>query len=403
MSPDSTLSSTGYPLSPGTLRYGEAMTEALLGADALYRRESGDGDGLAVLNMDLDRRYAADPFGDYADAEARFATLRSNADALPESDRRVYYRELCDSTLAFLEWRSRGLPFREQLSRFLHVPAEPAAADELEEFRSAMGAVLADLGYRGELPAACAQWEADARVPAQRVPERLNELLSQAWDRSVATLLPLPAPKADGMRARGVSGVAYNARCDYLHRTINLNTDPVLTDPALKHLAVHEGYGGHYVQFKLREHFVSEGMAPADNLLSLVNSASSCVFEGIADTAMEMMDWVDSPHDRLQELMNRYRAGIGTVAAWRLHERGQTEGRVADWLREHALTGGEGWVANRMRFLGAPARAVLIWSYWWGETTVARAWRSVAAERRADFLRYLYGRMHSNSTVGMFA
>ena len=60
-------------------------------------------------------------------------------------------------------------------------------------------------------------------------------------------------------------------------------------------------------------------------------------------------------------------------------------------------------MANRMRFISAPARAVLIWSYWWGEPVVTSAWRSVAPERRPDFLRYLYGRMHSNSTVGMFA
>jgi hypothetical protein len=379
------------------------MVKALLGADALYRRESGDGDGLAVLNMDREGRYAAEAFGDYADAEARFTALRADADVLPELDRRVYYRELCDSTLAFLEWRSRGLPFREQLSRFLHVPAEPAADEDLDRLRADMGEVLVELGYPGDLPVACAQWEADSRVPPQRVPERLNELLSEAWDRSVATLLPLPAPKADGMRARGVSGVAYNARCDYAHRTIYLNTDPVLTDPALKHLAVHEGYGGHYVQFKLREHFVGERMAPPDNLLSLVNSASSCVFEGIADAAMEMMGWVDSPHDRLQGLMNRYRAGIGTVAAWRLHDQGHREDLVAGWLRKHALTGGEGWVANRMKFIAAPARAVLIWSYWWGEPVVGRAWRSAPSERRTEFLRYLYGRMHSNSTVGMFA
>jgi len=31
-----------------------------------------------------------------------------------------------------------------------------------------------------------------------------------------------------------------------------------------------------------------------------------------------------------------------------------------------------------------------------------RAWQRVAPERRPEFVRYLYGRMHSNSSVGMF-
>ncbi|HJZ47203.1 MAG TPA: hypothetical protein VKE41_08565 [Roseiflexaceae bacterium] len=35
-------------------------------------------------------------------------------------------------------------------------------------------------------------------------------------------------------------------------------------------------------------------MAPADGLLSVVNTASSCIFEGIADNGLRMLDWLDS-------------------------------------------------------------------------------------------------------------
>lgn len=391
-----------YPLSPATLAYGEAMARALLGVDALYRAESADGDGLAVLNMDMAGRLEPEAFASYDEAAARFAELSAQAPGLPEADRRAYYEDLCRSTTAFMAWRQDGLDFVDQLTGFLHVPAGPADEGDLRGLQAELHDLLGDMGYRGELPTRCAAWEARHRVSPETAVEVLNDLLSRAWDRADATLLSIPAGKEDGMRARGVSGVAFNARCDYLARTIDINIDPVLTHPGLKHLAVHEGYGGHYVQFKLREEYAGRGLAPADNLLSLVNSASSCVFEGIADAAMEMMDWVASPHDRLQGLMNRYRAGIGTVAAWRLHELGHPPDQVRHGLREEALTGGEGWVENRMRFISAPSRAVLIWSYWWGEAVVARAWRDVAPERRPDFLRYLYGRMHSNSTVGMF-
>ena len=161
------------------------------------------------------------------------------------------------------------------------------------------------------------------------------------------------------MRLLPVSGVPYNARCDYLHRSIELNTDPILTRPGLKHLAVHEGYPGHYVQFKLREKAVREGAAPADGLLSVVNTASSSVFEGIADAGIAMLEWLETDDDQLQALMNRYRAGIGTGAAWRLHALGWPAERVADWLHSRSLAGGEGWVQNRMKFIAAPARAVL--------------------------------------------
>ena len=48
-------------------------------------------------------------------------------------------------------------------------------------------------------------------------------------------------------------------------------------------------YPGHYVQFKLRETWYNrEGSAPADGLLSVVNTASSHTFEGIADNGMTL-------------------------------------------------------------------------------------------------------------------
>jgi hypothetical protein len=126
------------------------------------------------------------------------------------------------------------------------------------------------------------------------------------------------------------------------------------------------------------------------------------VFEGIADTGMNMLRWVESDDDRFTAFMGRYRAGIGTGAAWRLHALGWPVDKTTDWLRSQSLSGGEGWVTNRLKFLAAPSRAVLIWSYWWGEKVVSPAWERTPEAHRADFLHYLYGRMHSNQTVAMF-
>ena len=172
----------------------------------------------------------------------------------------------------------------------------------------------------------------------------------------------------------------------------------------------------------------SQGSAAADVLLSCVNSASSCVFEGIADSGLEMLDWVSSDDDRVQALMGMYRMGICTRAAWKLHEEQQPRAVVQAWLEANSFTGGAGWIANRMKFLEAPARAVLIWSYWHGEPAVASAWRALvqaqqqrpsaeqaaakrqqqqqqmaAAAERAEFLRFLHGRLHSIESVAMFA
>ncbi len=387
-------------LSDATLAYGERAASALLGVDALYRRESADEDGLVVLNMGSDSLKPA-AYPDYAAATAAWEALARDAASLPEADRRRYYEQLCGSTLAFMQWRSVGLPFADQLSRFLHVPAAPASTTELDALRDELHHLLSGLGYTGDLEAQAAAWQARNRVPSDEVAGTLTALFDEAWDRT-ERVLPIPAPKSDGMQVMGVSGVAFNARCNYLARKVELNTDPVLTRPGLKHVAVHECYPGHYVQFKLREVLYAEGKAPADNLLSVVNTASSSPFEGIADHGLFLLDWIEGDDDRVQHALTRYRSGIGTVAAWKLHARGEPEAAVREWLRINALVGGEGWVDNRMRFIAAPARAVLIWSYWWGQAVVTPAYDAIPAARRSEYLQFLYGRMHSPQTLSMF-
>src|SRR5262245_62706756 len=100
---------------------------ALLGLDALYRAESRDGDGLAVVNLDVEREFLPDSFAGYDDARECFTALRAQAASLPEADRCAYYDALCHSTLAFVDWRREGLAFTSQICDFLHVPPEPAA------------------------------------------------------------------------------------------------------------------------------------------------------------------------------------------------------------------------------------------------------------------------------------
>jgi hypothetical protein len=125
-------------LSDQTLAYAEELTEALLGVDALYRAESGDGDGLVVLNMSTTHRPT--PFESYEHAQACFADLGERAATLPEPDRRLYYAQVCGSTDACIRWRQGTLPFEGQIAGFLHVPAAPASDAELDALRRELAA-----------------------------------------------------------------------------------------------------------------------------------------------------------------------------------------------------------------------------------------------------------------------
>jgi hypothetical protein len=397
-------------LSDQTLAYGESFTAALLGLDALYaaeqaKPEASDGGGdierLVVLN--LSDRHRPEPFSGYEDAIARFAALATAAQSLPEPDRRVYYREAAESAVAFAEWRSRGLPFADQIRRFLHVPAEPASEQALDALRQDARRLLGELGYSGDLAAQCLAWESRHRVPSDEIIPTLEALLDEAWDRT-AELIEIPAEKSDYMRVSAVSGVPYNAMCDFSRRIIHLNTDPVLTLPSLRHLAVHEGCPGHFLQFKRREAAYLAGESTADGLLSVVNTASSSPFEGIADHGMAVIGWDQTPDDAVSDVLGRYRTGLATRAAWRLHAEGWAPDRVRDELQRDGYTGGEGWVDNRIRFISRPDRAALIWSYWQGEPNVAAAWRAATAASIdwRQWTSFVYDRMHSLRSIAMF-
>jgi hypothetical protein len=396
-------------LSNATLRYAEELTAALLGLDALYARRRGKGasggdvdmDRLVVLN--LSDRHQPEALAGYPDARARFDELQSQSRELPEPDRALYYAQTCGSAIAFATWCEDGLPFTRQIADFLHIPARPASGHELTALRTAMRAVLTELGYAGDLASQMAAWEHRQRVPTDDVEAVLTELLSEAWDLT-AERMEIPAEKTDGMRVETVSGVPYNAMCDYSHRSIRLNTDPTLTRPGLRHLAVHEGYPGHYVQFKRREVGYAQGRSPADVLLSVINTASSPTFEGIADVGMDVIGWQSGPDDRLAALLTRYRAGLGTRAAWRLHAEGVAPDTVRDELLRDGLVGGEGWVDARMRYIAGQTRSALIWSYWAGEPGVRPVWERVKNDptRQDAYFSYLYDRMHSIDSVALF-
>jgi hypothetical protein len=389
-------------LSRETIAFSKQLAPVILAVDALFTVETGEPEGLVVQKLKTAEDCQPAPFKQYAEAREALGKLKAEAAGLPEPDRRVYYDQMCRSLLAFVTWRENGLSFAEQLKQFLHVPAQPASDSELDDLRSKMRDLLSQMGYTGDLAAQCSAWEAHLRVPSDEVTDVLEALMDEAWDRAEKYLFKIPAEKSDRMRVIPVSGVHFNAMCNYAERRIHLNVDPVLTRPGLKHLTVHEGIPGHYLQFKMREIGLLAGAGAMDGSLSVVNTAGASVFEGMGDNGLRMLNWIDSDDDRVQGYMNRYRAGIGTGAAWRMHALGWPKEKVSDWLRSQTLVGGEGWIANRMGFISAPARAVLIWSYWWGEAVVAPVWERTPLAYRAEFLRFMYDRVHSNDSIAMF-
>lgn len=377
-----------------TRRYALALARAYLGLDRLHRAANPEDPwGLVVLELE---QLEPETFPDFEAARRRFGELRSEARGLLEPDRRVYYLALCGSALAVIEWNTQGLGLEAQIEGFLAAPPRPASEAELEDIRARLHALLGGMGYGGDLARRASAWEARHRVEPEGIEPTMRTLIEEARGRSEAVFWPIECPDP---QLKVVSGAAFNARCDYAKLTIEVNRDPLLTRPGLKHLVIHEVFPGHCLQFETRRRAYLEGWGYADGLLSLVKSAGSPLFEGLADAGGHLLDWEDED-DRVQALLTHYRAGLGTVAAWGLHRLGWSREQAADYLHRNSLSGGAGWVDNRLGYIAPKGRGAHVWSYWLGE----RRLRPLIPPRPHRALaRKLYGRMHSLESIGLIA
>jgi hypothetical protein len=385
-------------LSSATMRYSERLTEAYRGLDALHRAANPD-DGWGIVVLDMAEEPRATTFAGWLDARAAFDRFAAEADDLEEPDRRRYYGDLCRSASTVIVWNATGgeLPLEQQVEGFLATEPRPASDDELDAVRRDLGSALEAAGYGGGLAEAARAWEADNRVAPDDLVSTMHELMHEASDAS-AGVFDLPMPPMPSVEL--VRGAAFNARCNYAVGTVELNADPVITLGDLRHLVIHEVIPGHCLQFASRAQAYREGWGGADGQLSLVKSAGSPMFEGVADAGNELIGWHESV-DTITALVSRLRAGIGTVAAWGLHRDGWSMEQARAYLLEHALTGGPGWVENRLGYIAPRGRGAHVWSYWLGERRLRPVYQRPGTASDNALLRRIYGRMHSLASLGL--
>ena len=156
-----------------------------------------------------------DAFGWYADAADRFTELKHLAGHLPNSDRRIYYGEVVDSAIEFINWRTTGFDFQEQIERFLHVPAKPASeksstgfAGKCERF-STISAMRASSRSIPVLGIASACLPMSHRHPDERYPK--PGTARRRYDDS--------GRRVDGMKVESSRGSRITRRAIFLTRT----------------------------------------------------------------------------------------------------------------------------------------------------------------------------------------
>ena len=387
-------------LSQESLRFGEELASVTLGIDALDRRLRGTTDvidGLVVINMGWkDVR----PFEDYAEARCALAQLAKKSFSLPEPDRRMYYLQACISLDSFCAFRQGNLPaLTDQVGMFLHADCAPASEAYFAERCAKLQEAFKTLGYSGTLQEMTAKWEAENRVPADKVQDTMNALMVEARERT-GKFLPLPEAH---YHCDTEKGGPFSARSDYDNLRVVVNIEPAYTLPALKHLVCHEAYPGHYMQFTMRKVLWEQGLAAADGLLSVCNHSSSSTFEGIADMGRRFIGWTEDPNDAVFCILSDIKSAMGTVSSYQMNVLGWSDEQIVDYMHKWPMLGGEGAIKSRLSFVRDPSRAALIWSYWRGDQAMANVLDRVSEADMPRFYDYIYGRLHTPASLQLFA
>ncbi|PRX10885.1 UNVERIFIED_ORG: hypothetical protein BCL66_103295 [Martelella mediterranea] len=385
------------------MELGKQLAEITAGLDQLYRsKTSADGflnaEGLipvsvAAVSPRVFKSYAA-----VRDDLSAFDARTRTADITPL--RRDYLLEMSDSLCALMDtFEDHPISFTDRLRRQIRIEPGPVQEKILEEYRIAMREALDELGYRdGDLASDTARWEADRRVAPEHVIEALTGLMHEARARTGRFMYDF---SEEWIEPVGVSDKPFSAYCDYLGRKVLLNLDFPYTTYDLKHLATHEAFPGHLAHLGLREAYVRDGIMPLDGAQVVTSSASSALFEGIADNGMAFLDWADTPDDQMAINLQRLRSALRCNAAWMRHAEGKPMEEIVPVIAAASFQS-EQTVRGRLAFLNHDLRAPFVYAYWAGERVVDAVWKTVDSAERKSFWSALYGQMHTPSTLTRF-
>lgn len=330
----------------------------------------------------------------WEEAEEQITALERETAGIEDEPRRLFLTRLLDSlrTAARL-FAGESIGYAEKLRRLVGIPAEPIDESFLSSLAGELNERFAGLGFSGgSLRERIGAWEHANRIDPEKLPELVRDLMRTAKERTDRMVVPTGDYT---MELNPVKGTYFTARCKFAERKMDLNVENSFSRAALKHLIAHEAFPGHSTQNIYTLAGYSDGSLTADVLLCSLNGVPGVIQEGIGDQGVHLIDWVEDEHDELQSLLRRYQSAVATQAAWKINAEGEDEGSVREYLRE---TGGmqEARIGSRIAMARHPYRAPFVASYFYGNEAVRRVRRAVEndRERRAAFIRDLYGRMH---------
>jgi hypothetical protein len=379
---------------------GNELAEATAGLDQLYRASRNEKSELNAEGLIPVAVAEVSPrsLRDWGEALAVFHDIGTRIAAEAEDAQRAGWLTEMTASLISLTRMFSGerIGFAERLRDQLRVETTLIPETVLDGYRRDLRGALDELGYRsGDLFEDVRAWETDRTVPRDEVIPRLAALEREAQERSGKLVFDIGD---DWIEPVGVSDKPYSAYCDYPGRHLWLNLEFDYTEASLKHLATHEAFPGHLVHLARREYLVAWGEMPLDGAQVVTNSASSALFEGIADNGIDLLDWIDGPEDIAGIALQRIRSALRCNAAWMVFEEGKSIDEAAAATATAAFQDAHK-TRRRLAFLSHELRAPFLYAYWCGDDAVRQFLDATRSWDRKRVVAELYDRMHTPATL----
>ncbi|MDR1322171.1 MAG: hypothetical protein LBK56_12245 [Gracilibacteraceae bacterium] len=383
---------------------GKKYAVAVMSMNELYGaglRPSGDMVADEVFSPPPLVPVPSERLGSWPEIAALLREIYDGCAAGRDERRAAYLREQTLSLLALGDrtFQADDGPYLQKVADLLRVDPTPVTRPEIEADHRALAALLSDGGYRGDLPTGLRAWREDNLAPAAELPALAADLLAAAKERACS--LGLRALRETDPAVMIVHGVSYQGYCDFEQGRVYLNGDLSYTRPGLKRLICHEAYPGHMAHMETRRALLLEEKIPLDAAFVVVCTASSPVFEGLADNGPEFIGWNETRDDRVSALYEDIRAKACLTASYMLWEEKRGHDEVAAYLGRAALAD-TGWAEARLRLMNYPLRRPFLPTYWRGSEAVRDLWRRTPKCRATAFIRYLYENMHSVNSLRKF-
>jgi len=376
---------------------GYRITAVALGIDALERsRQSSasllDDEGLVPIFIGEGLIEPVN-FSTWEEVQESLDQLSEMIKECPSGSRRMFLNALLSSLYtASALFRGEQVSYSKKLTDLVGVPALEADEEVIAELHDEIDQALVRRGYiNGSLRKRVESWQNSRFISVEKIPEIYGELQEEAVRRTSERIFDLGDFR---MKLKLKPGTYSAGRCSFSESTMELNPDIGVTRAAIKHLVTHENFPGHATQLLYTLDAYKRGEATADVLLCTLNGVTGVIQEGIGDQATELIDWVEDDDDVIQIALRRLRIAVATTASWRLMELHENEDRIVDYIKETGFAL-DPYVDGRIIQAKHPFRGPFNASYYFGNQAVRAVRLRTGPEKYDEFIRYLYGNMHS--------